>query len=182
MTDEPIFIPPEDEPLSPEEELQGLEDAFGEDLAEEGDELVVAVAEPPPIGKGWAFDFITNGGQFITAGGRGPLETRGDRTLYYWIEKALRTDRGAHPIYSASYGMERPFDMIGRHLNSADYADLENRIHQALTFHPRIVGIAEFSAEQDPSDEVLYVSFRVLKDDDSSLDVGRVPLNVLAGA
>jgi hypothetical protein len=150
---------------TPAEELAALETL---DLAPT-DDLVVTEEAPPPLGRSWAFDFITK--RFLSQGQHGPAETYGDDTLVFWVEKCLHTARGAHPIYPNDYGMERPFDHIGRMMDTADYGDLEGRIHDALVFHPRIVDVTDFEANQEPDDDALFVTFRIVKDDGTAVQV-----------
>lgn len=147
------------------------DDAF--QLAEEGidaDDLVVSVEPPPaPLGRSWAFDFAAK--RFVMAGHE-PIETRRDQTLRYWIEKCLRTPQGALAIEPADYGFDNPTEIFGGQFDEADTGVLEDKVREALLFHPAITGITEFSAEQDTEDEeVLLVSFRAVLDDDTQLDV-----------
>ena len=102
---------------------------------------------------------------------RGPVETRGIDTLRGWIAKCLVTSRGAHPIHPDGYGMESPFDMIGSTFTEFDTSDLEDRIREALTFHPRISGIEDFETEFAEGDEALFVAFQVLLDNEESLPI-----------
>jgi hypothetical protein len=103
------------------------------------------------------------------------LETRGISTLQGWIEKCLRTARGAHPIHPEDYGIEMPDNAIGR---AHDFdTDLELRIREALQFHPRIADVTDFVREDDPDDEFITVSFTVVLDDDSSFPLNTVVLN-----
>lgn len=145
-------------------------DAFS--LAEEGidsDDLVVSIEPAPePIGRSWAFDFQAK--RFVLAG-HAPLETRRTQTLRYWIEKCLRTPQGAVVIEPADYGFESPTDIFGDQFDSADIGTLEDRVREALLFHPSITGIEEFRAAQSTEDEeVLEVAFTVVLDDDTQFD------------
>lgn len=171
MADQPNYLPLNDDPISPEEAAAGLETFDVRDP----DELVVDQPPPPPVGRSWGLDFIE--GKFFIRPGHGPIETQGDDTLAFWIEKTLRTARGAHPIYPNEYGMVSPFNMIGHTLTSADYADLESRIFDALTFHDRITDVVDFAAEQDPADDALVLDFRVVKDDGTELTITNLLLS-----
>lgn len=145
--------------------------AFNE--AEEGidaDDLIVSVEpQPEPIGRSWAFDFTAK--RFVMAG-HAPVETRRTQTLRYWIEKCLRTPQGALAIEPADYGFDSPTDIFGDQFDSSDVGTLEDRVREALLFHPAITGIEEFRAVQSEEDlEALLVSFRAVLDDDTQLDV-----------
>lgn len=139
--------------------------------AEEGidaEGLVVSVEpEPVPVGRSWAFDFAAK--RFVMAG-HSPVETHGNQTLLYWIEKCLRTPQGALAIEPPDYGFDDPTGMFGHQFDAATIETLEERVREALLFHPSISGIEEFSAQQSTEDEeVLEVSFTVVLDDDTQL-------------
>lgn len=166
-TEVETFLPTDDEPPSAEDALAALERSLDDDP--DLDDFIVAEDAPQPVGKSWAFDFVT--GRFVKGGGRGPLATHHYTTLRTWIEKCLRTDRGAHPIHPPDYGMERPFDMIGQHVDDVLGGDLEGRVTEALLFHPRITDVRDFAADYDPNDEHAFLSFTAVLDDDTELPV-----------
>lgn len=158
-----------DDAPTPEEEARALEDAL-----EDNRHLpppVEPVLEAPPVGRSWAFDFVAE--RFVVERvGRGPVQTNGIATLLTWCEKALRTARGAHSIYPSDYGMPGANRWIGKALTGADYAQMSEAVQEALTFHPRILDVVDFEFTQE--DEALYVTCRVLLDDDVTLDLDRV--------
>jgi hypothetical protein len=160
---------------SPDEEL-ALADA---DLDEGTEQTFVAGLddeEPPPIGRSWAFDWSTE--RFVMApGAHGPVETYGDQTLAQWIIKTLHTAQGAHAIYPSDYGMREPNRWFGRHLTGADYAQLEADVHDALTYHPRIVDVTDFEFEQDDDMEALIFTCTVVKDDSTAVRLEGVPFS-----
>lgn len=164
MTDE--FVPSPPEPIDPNDALADLEASF--EAQGEPADLLVVEEPPPPIGRSWAYDFGTR--QFVTKG-HGPLATQGISTLTGWIEKCLRTARGAHPIHPPGYGMVNPTELMGVLTEGAPVAELEARIRDALTFHDRIADIEDFDWNLDPDDEWVSISFSVLLDDDSRLPV-----------
>lgn len=138
-------------------------------------DLIVTDTPPPPLGRSWAFDFTIN--RFVVNTSGGISETRGLATLRTWIEKCMRTDRGAHPIHSDDYGMVRPFDMIGMQLADISKTDLEQRIRDALTMHPSILDIDDFDMTYNTDgDDALFVSFTVLLADQQALVVSNVQL------
>jgi len=117
---------------------------------------------PRPFGRSWHFDFQT--GHFIREG-TSPQSVYELDTLIMWIEKALRTARLAHPIYDDSYGMDEPYELVGTVVNADEsLSAYEETIEKALLFHDRIIGVENFSFNQDPFDEVLQASFTVLVD------------------
>jgi hypothetical protein len=166
---------PEVEQAEADEEFADLERELEE--FPESDDLIVVEEEKPPPGRSWAFDFRQ--GTFFPGIGRshGPLETRGLQTLQGWIEKCLNTDRGAHTIHPPDYGMERPFDTIGRSQREAMASDYAQRVRDALTFHPRIVDVTDFSAEVAPDSDWLLANFHVVLDDETLVPVATtIPL------
>jgi len=157
MADPPSFLPVDG--LTSEEVLQTLEDAL--DPSSRID-LLVAADPPIPVGRSWAYDFAQ--GRFLPAvSGQGLLETHGAGTLRSWVEKCLSTARGAHPIHPAGYGLVRREDLIGGPVAHPP-ADLEDRIRDALTFHPRIADITDFGVAYDLNDDFVAVVFTVLTD------------------
>lgn len=177
------FLPLEDEPpsareqaeLADEEILAGLTDP---DL----DELPLEQEEKEPIGRSWAFDFAREGFVYghevgsSATGKHGPLQTYGVATLRTWIEKCLHTARGAHPVHPEDYGLEPLDDIIGGPVLGAPAADIEARVREALTFHPRIDDVTDFRAVIDPDNEYVAVSFSVLIDDEAALSFQGVRL------
>ena len=167
------LLPIDDVPLEPEEELARLDDEL--EAFPDSDDIVVTEEEALPIGRSWAFDFQAR--RFVRGvRAQGPLETRGQTTLRYWIEKCLRTARGAHPIHPEDYGMNDPTGVYGLPLAEAQGADLEGDIRDALTFHPKIVDVTDFYSAYNPDEDYLAVSFTVVLDDESALEFTEVPL------
>ena len=158
-TADPVLTPLNDEPLSGDDAL-ALLDA---DILGEGIDAVVVEQPPPPLGRSWAFDW--SGRRGFQTGGQGPQQTFGLDSLKMWCEKCLRTERGAHPIHPPDYGMDNPYGAIG--LLHEDDPDLEQRIVDALTFHPRITAVRDFVRNFDVDDDYLAVSFTVVLDDGS---------------
>lgn len=169
------LLPIDDVPLEPEEELELLDDEL--ESFPDADDIVVTEEEPPPIGRSWAFDFQHNRFERGVRA-QGPLETHGQTTLRYWVEKCLRTARGAHPIHPEDYGMNDPTGNFGLPLAEAKGANLEGDIRDALTFHPNIVDVTDFYSASNPDEDYLAVSFTVVLDDETALQFTEVPIGV----
>lgn len=165
----PVLLPATDEPLSDVDALAALENAL-ETFPNQVD-LVVSVDPPQPVGRSVAYDFATR--SLIKSSGQlGPTETRGLATLGTWIEKCLRTARGAHAIHPAGYGLPASVEsIIGTPVGTIP-ADLEQRIREALTFHPRISDIESFSYDWEDDDDVLQIFMVIVLDDDSRIPIG----------
>lgn len=166
MADEPTttFLPEDGFPddLDPAAALDVLDERLVDPTTPAPD-LIVTDAAVDPLGRSWAFDFVAN--RFVSRAS-GVAQTHGLATLKQWIEKTLRTARGAHPIHSDDYGMERPFDMIGMPLSMISSQDIEQRVLDAILLHPLITGLSDFQMDYDPLDTILNVSFTVLLEDD----------------
>lgn len=159
-----VFLPADDFPddLDPQATLEVLDERLTDPTTPAPD-LVVTDTPADPLGRSWAFDFGKN--RFVTRAS-GVAATHGLGTLKTWVEKTLRTARGAHPIHSDDYGMERPFDVIGMPLSMISSQDIEQRVLDAILLHPLITGLSDFHMDYDPLDTILNVSFTVLLEDD----------------
>lgn len=173
----PTFLPAEDEPPSADDALSAVEEELSDLPAlDDVDLQVEAPDELPPIGRGWAFDFQEPGFRRGVSG-RGVLATRGVETLRGWIDKALRTARGAHAVHPDDYGMDDPWRLIGTPLSRAPIAEYEDDVRRALTFHPRIADVTDFRVALDPDVPAVELQFTVVLDDDTavSFDPFRLP-------
>lgn len=129
--------------------------------------------EPSPLGRGWAFDFST--GQFIRHGAA-PAQTFGTETLWNWIQAALSVYRYGALVHPDEFGLD-DVAFIGAPLDATIVADLEAAIRAALLVHDRIEHVDDFVFSQDdPLDDVVYVSFTVTTDEDDKITAERLPL------
>lgn len=162
----PLELLPSDGDLTPDEELQA---ALGQlDITDDDEED----AEPLPFGRGWGFDFET--GQ-MARHGIAPVVTHDLETLRIWIEKTLRTARGAHPIYSLDYGVDDPYMGIGSPFSAEAVGLLTDSISDALLTHDRIEEVVDIQFTGGPDSDVLFISFSVIVDDEE-LTFDNVPL------
>lgn len=161
------YQPPDLELPTPEQQLRGVE----EDLAPYPDEVDLVInPRRPPIGRGFAFDPNLKG-FLLGPQEQGVLQTQGLDTLKTWVVKCMHTKRGVHPIYSKGFGMQDPFSLIGGPLSEAAVGEYEGMLQEALTFHPRIVRIDDYMAEEIDGGEGIQVAFTVVLDDGSQIDV-----------
>lgn len=159
------LLPDDERALTAAQVAGQLESA---DPALDSQPLVLESQPPPVIGKSWAFDFVQ--GRFIPTRTGGVVATRGLDTLRFWIEKCLRTPRNAFPIYDDGYGLEDGYDMLGGQYDAGQVADLGQRIEDALTYHPAITGVENFTVDHDPDEETLWLSFVVVTNQGDTLD------------
>lgn len=159
----PLELLPSDTGLTPDEELQA---ALGQ--------LTVADEDttPLPFGRGWAFDF--DRGQFMRHGAA-PAVTHDLETLRTWIEKSLRTARGAHPLYSDDFGVDDPHFNIGSPFSPETVGLLTTSISDALLAHDRIEEVTDITFTGGPDVDVLFVAFTVMVDDEQ-LTFDNLPL------
>lgn len=162
---DPNELLPADAPLGFANDLQAAVGLLSNDDASEDD-------TPLPFGRTWAFDFET--GQFLRHG-TAPAVVNELDGLRVWIEKTLRTARGAHPIYSENYGTDFPYEGIGEPFSAEAVGVLTTAISEALLVHDRILDVTEFTFTGDLSSDVLFVNFRVLVDDEE-LEFADVPV------
>lgn len=169
------FVPSTDDPVAAVDDFDALQaqlTTFPTDL-----DLIVAADEPEPVGRTWAMDWIQR--QFIgTAVSNGPLQLRGDQAFEAWVEKCLRTDRGAHPVHPPGYGLVQPtLGLIGGSVGAVP-PDLEANVRDALQFHPNVDDVTDFDYDYDPDDPSLMVSFTVVLTNGNRQPVSNVKLNV----
>lgn len=160
---------PSEEPLSADEMLAASERL----VLDSADGTVVEIEDgPAPVGRSIAWDFASN--QAIMAG-HGPLTIRAEQTIAGWIEKALRTAEGAHPVHPPGYGMTRPIEdyLSDQHF---DEGGLTEDIERAILFHPSISSVEDIVVEYvDDDDEAVtrvYISLTAVLDDESEIEVG----------
>lgn len=163
----PALSPLTNQPLRGADALAALEAATR--AYPTSPDLVVSAAPPPPLGRSYAFDFPNH--EFVMHGS-GPRTTRGEETLKGWVEKAIYTARGAHPVHPPSYGIEGGTDdFFGGPVGQIP-ASTQERIRNALLFHPRIADVRDFKVVFDPNDSYAIISLTVVLDD----EVQTVPL------
>ena len=165
------LLPEDDEPPTAEEAFEDMEESI-EDFPDE-DDLVVEAPEPEPVGRSWSYDYGNRTFVWASAG-HGPAGTYGDETLRQWIAKCLMTDREAHPIHSDEYGVDGLAEILSGPMTDVSTGDFEQRIREALIFHPRIVDVRAFQWDIDPDDEGVFVTFEAVLDDDETLPVENV--------
>lgn len=121
-----------------------------------------------PFGRGWDYDFVNN--TFLQRN-HTPAEVSGTAQLRVWIEKTLRTARFAHPIYDEQYGVDGLWEAFGHNFNPGLIGRLEQHTREALLVHDRITQVTDFTFDGSANSSALYMSFRVLVDDDTSSDL-----------
>lgn len=129
--------------------------------------------EPTPFGRGWAFDFDT--GQFRRGGG-GPLGVSGYDQLVMWVQKTMRTARSTHAIYTDNFGVDNPFDLIGKPFTSSGAGRYTEALRDALLAHDRISAVEDVTFDGSPDSSVVYVSLTIVTDEEESLEIEGLPL------
>lgn len=162
----PTLAPLTDDPLTAQEAFDRLQT----DLSNfpTAVDLVVAADAPQPLGRSWAFDWSQHA--FVKPqGSLGPKPTHGLETLTEWIEKALRTAAGAHPVHPAGYGFDAPAGLlIGASVGTVP-PDFEARVRSCLKFHPWILDVEDFTFDFSADDEYLHYTATILLTNGQSL-------------
>lgn len=162
------LIPPETDPVAPEDELNAATAALDDDAPAPEDDPRI------PFGVSWSFDW--EAGRFRRQG-MSPARVSGLDTLREWCMMALNSARFAHVVFSEEFGIDDPNEPIGEAMDSEAESDYEEKIRTALIVHDRIADVTDFEMEYDPTEGILYIdSFRVVTDEDEELLIGDLQL------
>jgi len=143
-----------------------------QDAVAEGPEVVFNSEPPYPLGRSPKFDFTS--GTLVPDVAGGPLMTYGVETLATWIEKCLRTKRGAYVACDEDFGVDLTWaDVLseGGPFNTALMSEYTASLKRGLTFHPRISDVLDIQVDGIDTDDLVTVSFRVELDGDDLRDV-----------
>lgn len=150
-TDPAFSLVPLEESADPEAVLDAAEESVFDDPFDATEE-----EDPPiPFGRSWAFDY--DRGRFIRSAGA-PATTRGVATLVEYVNAAMRTAAGVHPILPPEFGIEDPEDFLGSADPSEALSDFEDRLRAALLAYDRIEDVREFEAEVDLGEGIILVT------------------------
>lgn len=175
MPDDPAFsLVPLEEGADPEAVLDAAEASVLDEP------FAAAEADDPPIpfGRSWAFDY--DKGRFIRSAGA-PAETRDVATLVEYINAAMRTAAGVHPIFPPEFGIESPEDFLGSADPTEALSDFKDRLRTALLVHDRIQDVREFEAEVDLSLGIITVTnLLIVTDQEDVVPIGPTDVEVEA--
>lgn len=162
----PAFAPVTDVPLSGQDAFDELQRAL--EATPDAIDLIVQPTTPRPVGRSWAFDWWTR--RFVKpTGALGPKPTFGHETLTQWIEKAMRTARGAHAVHPLNYGMRDPHGGLWGRNSGEIPADLSEIIRETVTYHWACSDVTDIEYGFDPDDDYLLVSFTVEISDEAAI-------------
>ncbi|GJM68458.1 hypothetical protein HMSSN036_06740 [Paenibacillus macerans] len=95
------------------------------------------------FGRSWRFDF--EAGEFVMTPTRKIARADDTAAWVVWCEKAIRTPRYRHLIYSRSYGQEFE-ELIGRGYSRAvQESEIERIATETLMVDPRTLSVGDFS-------------------------------------
>ncbi|MGZ7442169.1 DUF2634 domain-containing protein [Paenibacillus sp. TH7-28] len=95
------------------------------------------------FGRSWRFDF--GAGEFVMTPTRKIARADDTAAWVVWCEKAIRTPRYRHLIYSRSYGQEFE-ELIGRGYSRAvQESEIERIATETLMVDPRTLSVGDFS-------------------------------------
>jgi hypothetical protein len=69
-TQTPVLLPEQTDPLVPDDAFTRYEESL--DDRPDATDLIVAPEEPPPLGRGWAYDFVNHGSSSRAQGSTAP--------------------------------------------------------------------------------------------------------------
>lgn len=169
----PEELLPQDDPVSPEDDLKAAVDsALDESEADPPEE------QPPiPFGVSWAFDWTANPPRFKRHGGA-PAEVRGLDALREWLEMSRRVARGAHPVFSPDFGMDGPEDWMSEVDVVEAASDYGAKLVDAWvnSTHERVVAVEDFDAHFEDDAETIFIdSLNVYTDNDQRIGLGDTP-------
>lgn len=148
---DPTLLPADGPDVTPDDELAAALDALAVDTGD----------APKPLGRGWAFDF--SAGDFVFHG-QGPARVDGTDELRVWCEKALRTARLAHAVYSDDFGSD-VVELIGAQPTPELIGEYQQAIEDALLVHDRVSAVQDFAFTTSPDTDYVLGSFTVVTDE-----------------
>lgn len=157
-------LPALSEPPDPDTELS-IQDA----IADSATTTIEPVAEPTPLGRAPAYNFLEP--RLVPGVAGGPLMTRGYDTLATWIEKCLRTRRGENPAVDPDFGCEILVEDLlseGEPFDPSAIAEYTAAIERALLVHPRIASVDDFEVDGSLDDDAATIAFHVSDTDETS--------------
>lgn len=97
------------------------------------------------FGRSWRFDF--NAGEFVMTPTRKIAGAQGTEAWILWCQKAIRTPRYRHLIYSRDYGQEFE-ELIGRGYSRAvQESEIQRIARETLMVDPRTASVEDFVFE-----------------------------------
>jgi len=117
---------------------QSIEDNWEDEQTEEAD-----VSGEVSFGRSWRFDFEV--GDFVMTPTRKVAVADETTAWVMWCEKAIRTPRYRHLIYSRDHGQEFD-DLIGKgYSRSLQESEIQRIVTETLIVDPRTAGVEDFN-------------------------------------
>lgn len=124
----------------------------------EFENVVEQQEDRPQIGRSFLYDF--KAGDFVLKDGK-LISVEGLEALKVWIEKTIRTERFKFKVYDGTEHGVLLKDLIGSNYPlSFIKAEIERELTDALTRHPVIQSLTNWSTERDGSKTT--IAFRVI--------------------
>lgn len=119
--------------LFPESMDQSWDDSGSPELLDDG----------MTLGRSWRFDF--DAGEFVMTPTRKIAQVDGMYAWVMWCQKAIRTPRYRHLIYSRQYGQELD-ELIGRGYSRAvQESEIQRMVTETLMVDPRTLSVDGFT-------------------------------------
>lgn len=131
------------------------------------DEGEGSTAEEVTFGRSWRFDFDT--GDFVMTPTRKVAAADETAAWVMWCQKAIRTPRYRHLIYSREHGEEFD-DLIGKGYSWAiQESEIQRMVTEALMVDPRTASVGDFTFEW--KDDSCYFTCRISNVRDEEAEV-----------
>ncbi len=127
-----------------------------------------STVEEVTFGRSWRFDFDV--GDFVMTPTRKVAAADETAAWMMWCEKAIRTPRYRHLIYSREHGEEFD-DLIGKGYSRAiQESEIQRMVTETLTVDPRTASVGNFTFEW--RDDACYFACRItnVRDEEAVLE------------
>lgn len=143
---------------------------FPEDIEDDWteDEAGNSASEEVTFGRSWRFDF--EAGDFVMTPTRKVAAADETAAWVMWCEKAIRTPRYRHLIYSREHGEEFD-DLIGKGYGRAiQESEIKRMVTETLMVDPRTSSVGDFTYEW--RDDACYFTCRIsnVRDEEAVLE------------
>lgn len=117
-------------------------EAVADSWSDTGQDALETTADEVVFGRSWRFDFAA--GEFVMTPTRKIAQADETAAWIMWCEKAIRTPRYRHLIYSRAYGQEFE-DLIGKGYSRAvQESEIERIAAETLMVDPRTLSVDSF--------------------------------------
>lgn len=145
--------------------------------------LAVSQPEPPPLGRSPAYDYAQRA--FVPNQAGSPLMLTGLATLNSWLEKCVRTVRGASPAVDPTFGLKQSLESVfltGGMYDPTQQTTAEELIRDAFGVHPNVESVEDVTVSYTPGDTAVVIDYRVMPEGLLEAVAGSLQLDLTGGA